>query len=92
MSYKTTFLDLGLLTQFLSVGIHNIEGKQFINQWLRPHFWYVVYADPSTCLLEAPIEDTFIGYTLTFLNPDSYGIANDHFGEDEKGTYVIYNS
>ena len=95
MSYKTTFLHLGFLNQFLPVGIHNIEGQQFVNQWSRPHFWYVVYADPNTCLLETPTEDIFIGYTLKFLNPDSHGIANDHFGEDEKGIYniyVIYNS
>lgn len=60
-------------------------GKQLVNQWLRPHFWYVVYADPDTCSESPPTEDTFIGYTLTFLNPDSEGVANDHFGEDEKG-------
>jgi uncharacterized membrane protein YidH (DUF202 family) len=49
-----------------------------------------VYAEPgSTCSWNDHI-DIFIGYTLTFLNPDSQGVANDHFGEDEKGLLMMY--
>ncbi|XP_019864220.1 PREDICTED: integral membrane protein GPR180-like [Amphimedon queenslandica] len=73
-----------------SVGISATRGQQLVNQWLRPHFWYVVYADPNTCDESPPTEDLFIGYTLTFLNPDSEGNANDHFGEDEKGLLTMY--
>lgn len=79
------FSSLSLLSL---VPVFSNAGQQYVNQWLRPHFWYVVYADPNTCQESPPIDDIHVGYTLTFLNPDSYGVANDHFGEDEKGMYV----
>lgn len=73
-----------------SVDIHNIVGEQFVNQWLRPHFWYVVYADEYTCRTDPPDVDNSLGYTLVFLNPDSSGDATDHFGEDQKGLLSMY--
>lgn len=65
--------------------ISSKQGEQYVNQWMRPHFWYVVYADPRTCEPELPTEDHTLAYTLYFFNPDSFGDAVDHFGEDERG-------
>lgn len=77
---------------YFSVGIKKNEGNQFVNQWLRPHFWYIVYGDSRTCDPDPPDQDHYtIGYTLTFLNPDSYGEATDHFGEDQKGICTHVN-
>ena len=70
---------------FSIVSIQNAQGEQYVSQWLRPHFWYVVYADPDTCREVPPPMDEYMGYTLYFLNPDSYGEPTDHFGDDEKG-------
>ena len=61
-----------------------------MSQWLRPHFWYVVYGDPDTCREAPPPMDEYMGYTLYFLNPDSYGEPTDHFGDDEKGRWGIH--
>ena len=63
----------------------NTEGKQFVNQWLRPHFWFVVYGDQATCNKTAPPDDMVIEYDMQFLNPDSSGEANDQFGDDYRG-------
>ena len=65
--------------------ISSKEGEQFVNQWMRPHFWYVLYADPRTCEPNPPAEDHILAYTLYFFNPDTFGDAVDHFGEDERG-------
>ncbi len=72
------------IPNFISVSIRGTEGQQLVNQWMRPHYWYVMYGDARTCDDQLQ-EDYTIGYTLYFLNPDSYGNANDHFGEDQKG-------
>ena len=62
-----------------------MSGSQYVNQWIRPHFWFVVYADPSTCLERAPLVNDIIEFEMEFLNPDSSGAANDHFGDDLRG-------
>ena len=74
-----------MLSYSHAVPISKTQGEQYVNQWIRPHFWYVVYADSSTCSPESPNDDFHMGFTLSFFNPDSYGDATDHFGEDEKG-------
>ena len=60
-------------------------GQQTVNQWLRPHFWFLVYADPDTCDINSPYVDKVIEYEVVFLNPDSWGEATDHFGDDLRG-------
>lgn len=67
--------------------ISSREGHQFVNQWMRPHFWYVVYADSHTCEQAPPTDDHVLAYTLYFFNPDAFGDAVDHFGEDERGNW-----
>lgn len=62
-----------------------MSGSQYVNQWIRPHFWFVVYADPSTCLEGPPPVNEVIEFEMEFLNPDSSGAANDHFGDDLRG-------
>ena len=69
-----------------SVAVATTSGQQQFSQWIRPHFWFVVYADPSTCGAGEPPSDQVIEYTLTFLNPDSNHMATDHFGEEQRGT------
>ena len=73
---------------FLAVKLSNTDGRQFVNQWVRPHFWFVVYGDPSTCDKTAPTNNTVLEYTMEFFNPDSSGAANDHFGDDYRGVCV----
>ena len=68
-----------------SVAVTSTTGQQQFSQWIRPHFWFVVYADPWTCGGDEPISDQAIQYTLTFLNPDSNHMATDHFGEEQRG-------
>lgn len=64
-------------------------GQQYVNQWVRPHFWFLVYADPNTCG-PTPLEtNEVVQYELTFLNPDSKGEATDHFGDDLRGLYIV---
>ena len=65
-----------------------MSGSQYVNQWLRPHFWFVVYADPLTCLKESPPVNEVIEFEMEFLNPDSSGAATDHFGDDLRGESV----
>ena len=60
-------------------------GQQYVNQWVRPHFWFLVYADPNTCEPAAPQIEEVIQYEVIFLNPDSNGDATDHFGDDLRG-------
>ena len=72
-----------------AVDLVESEGSQHINQWKRPHFWFVVYADDDTCGDAAPSENHVIEYELTFLNPDSGGDATDHFGEDQRGVVMM---
>ena len=60
-------------------------GQQYVNQWVRPHFWFLVYADSYTCGPSAPPTDEVIQYEVVFLNPDSSGDATDHFGDDLRG-------
>ena len=64
-------------------------GQQYVNQWVRPHFWFLVYADPYTCEASAPPTDEVIQYEVVFLNPDSSGEASDHFGDDLRGRTVL---
>ena len=56
-----------------------------MNQWKRPHFWFVIYGDPSTCDQTTPTENIVLEYKMEFLNPDSSGAATDHFGDDFRG-------
>ena len=67
------------------VDLKQTSGQQYVNQWIRPHFWFLVYADPDTCRQEAPAVDEVIEYEAVFLNPDSSGEATDHFGDDVRG-------
>lgn len=66
-----------------------MSGSQYVNQWIRPHFWFVVYADPSTCLEGSPPVNEVIEFEMEFLNPDSSGAANDHFGDDLRGLQML---
>lgn len=67
------------------MALENTQGQQYVNQWLRPHFWFLVYADPNTCELNSPHPDEVVQFEVVFLNPDSSGEANDHFGDDLRG-------
>jgi len=71
-----------------------LEGQQFINQWIRPHFWFIIYADPHTCnSSEAPPHSLEgVEYEMIFLNPDSAGTASDHFGDDLRGECSLTSS
>ena len=70
---------------FSVVDLAGMSGSQYVNQWIRPHFWFAVYADPFTCAEEPPPADEAIEFTMEFLNPDSSGAATDHFGDDLRG-------
>ena len=61
------------------------SGHQYLHQWLRPHFWFVIYADNFTCDGTPPLENEVIQYEMVFFNPDSSGQATDHFGDDYRG-------
>ena len=67
------------------VNIAGMSGSQYVNQWIRPHFWFLVYADSATCLSSPPLTNEVIEFEMEFLNPDSSGAANDHFGDDLRG-------
>ena len=71
-----------------AASIKETSGQQHVNQWIRAHFWFVVYADLLTCREEAPVEDEVVEYEMVFLNPDSSGQATDHFGDDLRGQQV----
>ena len=68
-----------------AVNITGMSGSQYVNQWIRPHFWFVVYADPATCQSSPPLTNEVIEFEMEFLNPDSLGAATDHFGDDLRG-------
>ena len=70
---------------FFTVELDSTIGQQYVNQWVRPHFWFMVYADPYTCQSTPPTTNEVIQYEVVFLNPDSSGEANDHFGDDLRG-------
>ena len=85
------------ISTLVTVQLSAMSGSQIVNQWIRPHFWFVVYADPHTCSQQAPPTDDVIGFEMEFLNPDSSGVATDHFGDDMRGvciytciTYLIF--
>ena len=82
--------DSELQFNFPTVTVLESSKAKYVNQWIhaRPHFWFVVYADPMTCLTDPPTIDEVIEYEIEFLNPDSYGVANDHFGDDMKGEFL----
>ena len=84
-SYKIS-LSLSLSR---TVKFDSTIGQQYVNQWVRPHFWFLVYADPYTCDASAPPTDEVIQYEVVFLNPDSSGEATDHFGDDLRGRTVL---
>ena len=71
-----------------AVSIKETSGQQHVNQWIRAHFWFAVYADPFTCDKDAPVEDEVVEYEMVFLNPDSSGHATDHFGDDLRGQVI----
>ena len=68
-----------------TVNVAGMSGSQYVNQWIRPHFWFVVYADPQTCSKEAPPVNEIVEFEMEFLNPDSSGTATDHFGDELRG-------
>lgn len=66
--------------------LNTVSGEQVINQWIRPHFWFILYADSYTCNSTSPPPDhEGVQYLMEFLNPDSGGVASDHFGDDLRG-------
>eukprot|EP00731_Ephydatia_muelleri_P030155 Em0021g678a len=81
-------IEVGRDHQLLAVA--STSGQQQFSQWIRPHFWFVVYADPFTCGTEEPATNHVIEYTLVFLNPDSNQMATDHFGEEQRGLLTFY--
>ena len=64
-----------------------MSGAQYVNQWIRPHFWFVIYADPLTCHNEPPPLNEIVEFEMEFFNPDSSGAPTDHFGDEQRGTY-----
>lgn len=71
---------------FLAGELIEVSGQQFINQWIRPHFWFILYADAYTCnSTEPPPVYEALEYEMIFLNPGSGGNASDHFGDDLRG-------
>lgn len=68
-----------------SGNLEDTSGEQYLHQWLRPHFWFVIYADSHTCNATTPPFVEGVAYEMIFLNPDSYGNASDHFGDDMRG-------
>ncbi len=72
-----------------SVKVSKTEGQQVVNQWMRPHFWFLVYGEPSTCNTTTPTSNAVLEYSMEFLNPDSSGVANDHFGDDYRGIIIF---
>ena len=73
--YHMTFLE----------NLTNTSGEQLLSQVVRPHFWFIVYADPYTCNSTSSPLHQAIEYEMVFLNPDSQGDANIHFGDDMRG-------
>ena len=55
--------------------LEKLDGQQYLNQWIRPHFWFIVYTDPHTCNTTTPPPYVAMEYEMTFLNPDSQGNA-----------------
>jgi hypothetical protein len=74
-----------------TVDVAAMSGSQYVNQWIRPHFWFVVYADPLTCHEEPPTLNEVIEFEMEFLNPDSSGAATDHFGDEQRGLLLFYS-
>ncbi|XP_064394157.1 integral membrane protein GPR180-like [Halichondria panicea] len=72
------------------VKVSKTEEQQVVNQWMRPHFWFLVYGEPSTCNTTTPTSNAVLEYRMEFLNPDSSGVANDHFGDDYRGLLPFY--
>jgi hypothetical protein len=72
------------------VDVAGMSGSQYVNQWIRPHFWFVVYADSTTCQSSPPLTNEVIEFEMEFLNPDWSGTANDHFGDDLRGLLLFY--
>ena len=68
-----------------TVRLDKEHDRHYINQWIRPHFWFVVYSDQHTCEPHPPNIDETIEYEMEFLNPDSSGNATDHFGDNLRG-------
>ena len=75
---------------YCTVKVSKTEEQQVVNQWMRPHFWFLVYGEPSTCNTTTPTSNAVLEYRMEFLNPDSSGVANDHFGDDYRGE-LYYN-
>lgn len=89
MYLKLTSLGalIALQLSFITVKLSKTSDEQFVNQVVRPHFWFVVYVDPWTCNTTRPTDNAVLEYSMEFLNPDSSGVANDHFGDDYRGMF-----
>lgn len=91
LAFAETDCDKKIAMARFSTSIKETSGQQHVNQWIRAHFWFVVYADLLTCREEAPVEDEVVEYEMVFLNPDSSGQATDHFGDDLRGLLIFYS-
>jgi len=74
-----------IFSVLITGSLSNTSGEQYVSQWIRPHFWFVVYTDEHTCNLSKPPYVEGVSFEMTFLNPDSAGDATDHFGDDLRG-------
>lgn len=84
-----TFPNFDRLRSLFLEPLKEVSGQQFLNQWIRPHFWFVMYADDHTCNKTTPPPyHEAVEYEMTFLNPDSQGSTTDHFGDDLRGMFL----
>ena len=67
------------------MGLEQKQGQQSIAEWAKPHYWYILYAEPSSCDPGMPSEDNYLSYELHFYNPDYHGNPTDHFGTEQRG-------
>jgi len=68
------------------VSLNQPQGEQSITGRSFPQYWYIVYAEPSSCDPTMPSLDTYVYYELHLYNSDYHGNPTNHLGADQKGT------
>ncbi|XP_065187859.1 integral membrane protein GPR180-like [Sycon ciliatum] len=75
----------------IKLDLHDeVAGERTMAQWFEPHFWYVIYADSKTCTDDGTSDTSLVTAELVFLNPDSRGLARNHFSVDTSGLLTFY--
>ena len=71
------------------VSLDQLQGQQSITGRSFPQYWYIMYAEPSSCDPTLPSHDTYVYYELHLYNSDYHGNPTNHLGADQKGTLLF---